>query len=61
MDIGEVATPATRDANLFANAVRVFQKKDSAAASAGFSGTKKPGGSSSDYNDIAFAHGYHNA
>jgi hypothetical protein len=59
MDVGEVAAPAARDANLLADSVRVFQYYDPTPAPARFGRAKHPGRAASDYYDIIFAHACH--
>jgi hypothetical protein len=61
MDIGEVAAPAARDANLLTDSIRVFQHQDSAPAPARFSRAKETGCSGSNYYDITFAHWFYDA
>jgi hypothetical protein len=56
IQIGEVASPASRDSNLLTNPLSMFKDNHAAAAIAGFNRTKKTCRSTSDYHNIALMH-----
>jgi hypothetical protein len=52
MQVGEIATAATGDQDLFADAIGAFEQQDTASAFAGFDGTHQAGGPGSENDDV---------